>query len=79
MYIKIIRRRISPEPMIVSEMLYECSGVYWNLDQVPAGLFLENTPGHGFDVLLGGQEGEEINIFTMNSQGKTIDSRSMVF
>jgi len=77
MYVRIVR---SKKNMAMQETLYECVSAHWYLDQDPAVLRLDSVLGHeGVDILLGGEDGESLTVYTMNSNGKTIDSRAFEF
>ena len=77
MYVRIVR---SKKNMAMQETLYECVSAHWYIDQDPAMLRLDSILGHeGVEMMLGGNEGETLTVYTMNNQGKTIDSRSFEF
>ena len=77
MYVRIVR---SKKNMAMQETLYECVSAHWCIDQDPAMLRLDSILGHeGVEMMLGGNEGETLTVYTMNSNGKTIDSRAFEF
>jgi len=78
MYVKLVWNTV--EAPISREVLYECSGLTWDNVSDPVILNLQPQVSHqGFDIEMVGEAGETLTVYTMNSNGKTIDSRSFEF
>lgn len=79
MYVKLVIENMNGPTSIKEEILYECSGIQWLLDENPSILRIRQHMGQVFDILMSGMEGESLTVYTMNNQGKTIDSRAFEF